>query len=58
MKIILYSDANEAHYHKKGFALSLVLEVRGFGTWRSETIDLVTVFDAILTSRQEREKLQ
>ena len=58
MKIILYSDTNEAHYHKKGFALSLVLEVRVFGTWRSETIDLVTVFDAILTSRQEREKLQ
>ena len=58
MKIILYSDTNEAHYHKKGFELSLVLEVRVFGTWRSETIDLVTVFDAILTSRQEREKLQ
>ena len=39
MKIILYSDTNEAHYHKKGFALSLVLEVRVFGTWKSETTE-------------------
>ena len=39
MKIILYSDANEAHYHKTGFSLSLVLEVRVFGTWKSETTE-------------------
>ena len=28
MKIILYSHANKTHFHKKGFALSLVLKVR------------------------------
>ena len=32
MKIKFYSRANEAHYHKKGFALSLVLKMRVFGT--------------------------
>ena len=30
--IILYSHANETHFRKKGFALSLVLKVRVFGT--------------------------
>ena len=39
MKIILYSDANEAYYPKKGFALSLVLEVRVFGSGKSETTE-------------------
>jgi len=29
--IILISYANKAHFHKKGFAFRLVLEVRGFG---------------------------
>ena len=28
MKIIFYSHANKTHFHKKGFALSLVLKVR------------------------------
>ena len=28
MKIIFYSHANETHYRKKSFALSLVLKVR------------------------------
>ena len=32
IKIIFYSQANEAHYHKKGFALTLVFKVRVFGT--------------------------
>ena len=36
MKIISYSDANETHYHKKGFALSFVLRV--FGTWKSKPL--------------------
>ena len=28
MKIIFYSHANKTHFHKEGFALSLVLKVR------------------------------
>ena len=32
IKIIFYSHVNEAHYHKKGFALTLVFKVRVFGT--------------------------
>ena len=32
IKIIFYSQANEAHYHKKGFALALFFKVRVFGT--------------------------
>ena len=32
MKMIFYSQANKTHFHKKGFALSLVLKVRAFGT--------------------------
>jgi len=31
MKITFYSLVNETQYHKKGFALSLVLKVRVFG---------------------------
>jgi len=32
MKTILYSYANKTHFHKKGFALSLVLKMRAFET--------------------------
>ena len=32
MKIIFNYDANKTHFHNKGFALSLVLKVRFFGT--------------------------
>ena len=31
-KMILYSHATATHFHKKGFALSLVLKTRVFGT--------------------------
>ena len=31
--IIQYSHANKTNFHMKGFALSLVLKVRGFRTW-------------------------
>ena len=32
MEMIFYSHKNKTHFHKKGFALSLVLKVRIFGT--------------------------
>ena len=32
MKTIFNSYANKSHFHKKGFALSLVLKVRAFET--------------------------
>ena len=32
MKMIFNYDADETHFHNKGFALSLVLKVRCFGT--------------------------
>ena len=32
MEMMLYSHANETHFLKKGFALSLVLKVRVSGT--------------------------
>ena len=32
MKMIFNYDANKTHFHKKGFALSLVLKVRFLGT--------------------------
>ena len=32
MKVTFYSRTNKTNFHKKGFALSLVLEVRAFGT--------------------------
>ena len=31
--MIFYSHANKTHFHKKGFALNLVLKMRIFGTW-------------------------
>ena len=33
-KRFFYSHANKTHFHEKGFALSLVLKVRVFGTWK------------------------
>ena len=32
MEITFHSHANKAHFHKKCFALSLILKVRVFGT--------------------------
>ena len=32
MKMIFNYDANKTHFHNKGFALSLVLKMRFFGT--------------------------
>ena len=32
VKMIFYSHANVTHFHYKGFVLSLVLKVKGFGT--------------------------
>ena len=40
--MIFYYHANKTHFHKKGFALGLVLRVRVFGTrkWPIPAIDL------------------
>ena len=48
MKMIFYSFANESHFHKKGFALGLVLKVRVLETrkWPITTI-IYTVFSVI-----------
>ena len=32
MEIIFHSHANKTHFHKKGYASSLILKVRVFGT--------------------------
>ena len=39
MKMMSYSNANKTYFHKKSFALSLVLKVRVFGTpkWATHT---------------------
>ena len=34
MEIIFNYYANKTHFHNKGFALSLVLKLRFFGTWK------------------------
>ena len=34
VKMIFYSHANKTHFHKKGFALSLVMKVRV--SWNQE----------------------
>ena len=34
MKMFFNYDANKTHFHTKGFALSVVLKVRFFGTWK------------------------
>ena len=44
MKMIFNCDANKTHFHNKGFALSLVLNVRYFGT-RKWPIDLGHYWD-------------
>ena len=35
MKMIFHSQANKTHFHKKVFALGLILKVRVFGTRKS-----------------------
>ena len=43
MKMIFNYHANKTHFHNKGFALSLVLKVRFFGT-RKWPITLAPLF--------------
>ena len=45
MKMIFNYDANKTYFHNKGFALSLVLKVRFFGTrkWPITFSDLVSM---------------
>ena len=44
MKMIFYSQANKTHFHKKGFALSLVWKVRGSGTGKWTIVTNYTFF--------------
>ena len=53
MKMIFNYDANKTHFHNKGFALSLVLRVRFFGT-RKWPIPCDGVFIAIFFKTIER----
>ena len=34
VEMIFHSLVNKTHFHKKGCALGLILEVRVFGTWK------------------------
>ena len=40
MKMNFYSHVNKTHFHKNGFALSLVLKVRVLVTWKHGLICL------------------
>ena len=40
VKMNFYSHVNKTHFHKKGFALSLVLKVRVLVTWKHGLICL------------------
>ena len=44
--MIFNYDANKTHFHNKGFALSLVLKVRGVGTrkWPITTSSQVSAY--------------
>ena len=45
MKMICYPHANKTHFHNKGFALSLVLKARVFGTqkWPQAPIEAIAL---------------
>ena len=45
MKIIFYSHVDKTHFQKQGFAISLVLKVRVFGTRKWPTDSLLTLSD-------------
>ena len=34
MEVIFHYHANKPHFHKTGYATSLILKVRVFGTWK------------------------
>ena len=50
MKMIFNYDANKTHFHDKGFALSLVLKVRFFGTrkWPIAQFELLIIMIIII----------
>ena len=41
MRSLFYSHANKTHFHKKDFALSLVLKVKVFGTRKWPIIAII-----------------
>ena len=45
MEIIFHSHVNKTHFHKKGYASSLILKVRVFGTrkWPIGTIEKINL---------------
>ena len=45
MEIIFHSHENKTHFHKKGYASSLILKVRVFGTrkWPIDTIEKINL---------------
>ena len=45
-KMGFYSLAHKTHFHKKGFALSLILKVRDFGTQKKRSISILRLTTA------------
>ena len=45
-KMGFYSFAHKTHFHKKGFALSLILKVRDFGTRKKRSISILRLTTA------------
>ena len=45
-KMGCYSLAHKTHFHKKGFALSLILKVRDFGTRKKRSISILRLTTA------------
>ena len=43
MEIIFHPHANKTHFHKKGYAPSLILKVRVFGTWKWPIFDTMYI---------------
>ena len=56
MEIIFHSHANKIHFHKKGCALGLILNMRVFGTWKwpinLPTLQLLTSYTSCLLRNQ------
>ena len=55
MKMIFNYDANKIHFHNKGFALSLVLKVRFFGT-RKWPINILLFLGTFIGNQREKKK--
>ena len=55
VKMIFYYHANKTNFHKKGFALNLVLRARVFGTRKWPILQCVNPANEVCSKKKKRD---